>query len=83
MDTYIYTNQNCIVCGDCIDTCELDGQNYLTLSVGGCDFEGNPLPPMITGSSDYVPCHHCDGFWENQTPCQLTCKHDAIKIERF
>ena len=83
MDSYFSTNSNCIVCGDCIDACELDGQNFLTLHIGGCDFDGNELPPMIGGAHEYVPCHHCQGFWKNQTPCKIACKNNAIEISRW
>ena len=83
MDTYFSTTHKCIVCGDCIDACELDGKNFLTLFVGGCGFDGEPLPPMIDGACEYVPCHHCEGFRENMTPCQITCSHDAIRISRW
>lgn len=83
MDTYFHTNFNCVICGDCIDACEIDGQNFLTLSIGGCGFDGEPLPPSIAGAYDYVPCHHCDGFWDDHTPCQQVCKNDAIEISRW
>lgn len=83
MDTYFSTNSNCVTCGDCIDACEIDGKNFLTLATGGCDFDGEPLPPMVVGAYEYVPCHHCDGFWENKTPCQLVCKNNAIELSRW
>ena len=84
MDTYIHINHKCIVCGDCIDACEIDGQNFLTLFLRpGCDFEGTPLPPMIGGAYEYVPCHHCDGFRTDTTPCQIVCKNNAIELERW
>lgn len=83
MDTYLSIDFTCILCCDCIDACELDGQNYLTLAIGGCGFDGEPLPPMIQGGCDYTPCHHCDGFRENQTPCQKVCPTNSIKISRW
>lgn len=83
MDTYFSIGFECITCCDCIDACELDGQNYLTLSIGGCDFDGNPLPPMVTGAYDYTPCHHCNDFRENKTACQIVCPTGAIEISRW
>ena len=83
MDTYLTINHKCILCCDCIDACELDGENYLTLGIGGNDMDGNPLPPMIMGAYDYTPCHHCDGFWEDKTPCLQVCEQNAISIRRF
>ena len=83
MDTYFSVNHRCVVCGDCVDACELDGQNFLAVVTCYVDFDGNPLPPMVDGVSDYTPCHHCDGFWEDKAPCQLVCKHDAIELSRW
>ena len=83
MDTYFSTNGKCIVCGDCIDACEFEGLNFLTLSIGGCGFDGEPLPPMVSGACEYVPCHRCEGFWQNDTPCIRVCENDAIRISRW
>lgn len=84
MDTYLTINSNCITCGDCIDACEFEGQNYLTMIYRYCDFDGiYNHECMVQGAYDYVPCHHCDGFRENKTPCQITCKQNAITLERW
>ena len=83
MDTYFNINNKCITCCDCIDACEFEGQNYLKLFIGGCSFDGEELPPMVQGAYDYTPCHHCDGFRENTTPCQIACKQNAITISRW
>lgn len=35
------------------------------------------------GVCDYTPCHHCNGFWEDKTPCQEICPNDAIELSRW
>ena len=72
MDTYWHRNYNCIKCARCVKACQEQGQNFLTGRRDG----------YISETSDYVPCHHCDGFMENKTPCQRVCHYNAIEIER-
>lgn len=81
MDTYWHTNHHCINCGDCVDACEIDGQNWLDLCFY-TSYDGEPQV-CITGVSDYTPCHHCSGFWEDKTPCQMVCPVNAIEITRW
>lgn len=81
MDTYHDIDlMKCTECKECIEACP---EKFLTYEQTGCDFDGNPLPPMIGHAYEYVPCHHCEGFWENQTPCQKACKQEAITITRW
>ena len=73
MDTYWSTNCNCIKCARCVKACKEKGQNFLSGRRDG----------YISEKSDYVPCHHCDGFREDKTPCQSVCHYNAIEIERW
>ena len=72
MDTYWNTNCNCIKCARCVKACQEQGKNFLSGRRDG----------YISGTSDYVPCHHCgdDGF--GNKPCQKVCHYNAIEIER-
>ena len=84
MDTYRNINHNCIKCGDCIDACEIDGQNFITMIYGWESFDGiYNHECFIQEKSDYVPCHHCNGFREDKTPCQIACNQNAITLERW
>lgn len=74
MDTYFHTNFNCIKCGRCVKACHENGQKFLD---GGRD--SGPR----TYDFDYVPCHHCEGVWQEEAPCQKVCFYDAIEIERW
>ena len=76
MDTYWSTNINCIKCGRCVKACNEEGEGYLK---GHRDFR----PDYGNCGLEYVPCHHCKGFRENKTPCQLVCHYNAIEIERW
>ena len=81
MDTYFSIDGfKCEECLKCVEVCP---QNFLVYEQSGCDFDGEPLPPMIHKTRDYTPCHHCDGFWENKTLCQEVCENDAIEISRW
>ena len=73
MDTYFYTDWNCVNCGRCVVACEEHGEGFLYGTRDDCPHK----------SSDYVPCHHCgvDGF--GKKPCQVVCHYDAIEIERW
>lgn len=46
------------------------------------DFDGEEVK-FITEVCDYTPCHHCDGFWEDNTPCQRACPNGAIELSRW
>ena len=72
MDTYFYTNCNCVKCGRCVLACQSEGRNFLVGVRDDCPYE----------KSDYVPCHHWEGFMEDKTPCQLACHYNAIKLSR-
>ena len=73
MDTYIYINCNCVRCGRCVIACSEQGEDFL---VGRRDVEPR-------GKYEYVPCHHCEGFWDKKTPCQKVCYYNAIELERW
>ncbi len=73
MDTYFHTNGSCMKCGRCVKACNEKGQGFLIGGRGRGAIE----------SSDYVPCHHCDGVWEKKAPCQSVCHYGAISIERW
>ena len=73
MDTYWHTDFHCTKCGACIEACNLKGKQWLTI-FQTTDYDGYE-EVYIGGMCDYVPCHHCDGFWENKTPCQKVCKN--------
>lgn len=76
MDTYWNTNFNCVKCGRCVKACHEDGEKYLT---GKRD-----IPPDYYNSNiDYCPCHHCEGVWEGNAPCQRVCYYGAIEVERW
>ena len=49
------------------------------------DFDGEmEHMKYVSQRYDYVPCHHCDGFWEDKTPCQQACPvDDCIEITRW
>ena len=81
LDTYWHTDFHCTKCGACIEACNLKGKQWLTI-FQTTDYDGYE-EVYIGGMCDYVPCHHCDGFWENKTPCQKVCKNNAIKISRL
>lgn len=76
MDTYFNTNWNCVKCGRCSKACQEHGEGYLK---GRRDTR----PDCNTCSLDYVPCHHCEGVWRGQAPCQKACHYNAIEIERW
>ena len=78
MDTYFSTNYKCEKCGLCAEECHKNGEQWLTAFVTDDD-----EICYIDGISDYVPCHHCDGFWEDKTPCQKVCPNGAIELERW
>ena len=84
MDTYFSTSSECTLCGACVDACHSQGLGWL--NVFSCVSEYSDIPKetkYIDGMSDDAPCHHCDGFWSDSTPCQSVCKNKAINISRW
>lgn len=93
MDTY-WKNSNsewkgdklifheCIRCGECIKVCP---ENFLYMEEYDCNLDGEvEHMKYVSQRYDYVPCHHCDGFWEDKTPCQQACPVDGcIEITRW
>lgn len=72
MDTYFYVGFSCVQWGRCVKACRENSQDFLTGVRDDCPHQ----------STDYVPCHHCEGFWNNKTPCQEVCHYNTIEIER-
>ena len=80
MDTYFNTNHKCIACGKCVEACP---RGFLALETfESYIFEGEEFTVVAT-LCDYVPCHHCNGFWDNNTPCMQVCESNAIEISRW
>ena len=73
MDSYFYTNGNCVQCGRCVKACQEKGESFLYGHRDDCPHE----------ASDYVPCHHCTSRFTKPAPCQEVCHYGAIKIERW
>lgn len=79
MDTYFHTNHKCISCGKCVKACPR-GEIVLT------EWYHPYFEETITSVEtvcDYVSCHHCDGFWDNNTPCIQVCEANAIELSRW
>lgn len=81
MDTYFSIDSLvCTDCGKCIKACP----DNLICRDECYDEELNETFVFYDLFDDYyVPCHHCDGFWEDNTPCQQVCEVDAIKLSRW
>lgn len=80
MDTYWSNSLECIGCGECVNVCP---EKWLYMEKCKDVFDDVEEEFVyIGGGTDYTPCHHCDGFWGNRTPCQVVCPVNAIRIER-
>ena len=81
MDTYFNVNHKCIDCYKCISSCpESFIQRFSCL-----DKTGTEKYAYYDRAYEYVPCHHCNGFFEKgvKTECQLACPVDAIELSRW
>lgn len=71
MDTQFHCHSDlCVACGKCVRACP---QHIIHLD--------GALAYGLTYANvwvDYVPCHHCDGFWDKDTPCIRACPNHAI-----
>ena len=80
MDTYFNVDSfECTDCGKCIQVCP---RNFI-YRAEYCDEDFDETFIFYEGVHDNPQCHHCDGFWENKTPCQEVCEANAIKITRW
>lgn len=78
MDTYFNTNHKCETCGKCVTACP---KNFITMGKF-TDFDGEVVK-FIEKVCEYTPCHHCDGFWTDDAPCQRACPNGAIELSRW
>lgn len=80
MDSYFSVDSmKCTDCYMCIPTCP---ENFITRVEWFHPIFEETLV-SYEGAYDYVPCHHCDGFWEDRAPCQIACPVDAIELSRW
>ena len=79
MDTYFDTNCNCVACGKCVEVCPRDE----IMLFEWYNPYSEKTETYVDTVCDYVGCHHCDGFWDNNTPCLQVCEMNAIKITRW
>lgn len=78
MDNYFSTSTECIGCGACVYACRFFGYNALYLCQSTYDEKY-----FVMADRDALHCNHCDGFYENNAPCQAFCPRDSIiTIER-
>lgn len=80
MDNYFDTSHECIGCGACVYACSFFGYNALYLCKSSYDEDKY----FVVADNDSLHCHHCDGFCEDNAPCQAFCPKDSvITIERY
>lgn len=72
MDTYFYTNSNCVKCARCVKACMEKGEDFLTGNRDDCPHN----------KYDFAPCHLCTDRFSKPAPCKEVCYYDAIEIER-